>query len=251
MKVSNQQRARIRLQRLSALRKGATFAPALARARKKELERVLSLAGNYKVEDWEEKLPELLNEKYLKKWYGELVLGVGEPVARQTINDFLNRKADMWTDALNKWIKKNGGRKVKIIQDGFKDWFKGAIKEAISDQRESIEVMTKLLFDNVTNFYSGVQEWQIRRIIQTESLTALSVAQNESVKELGIKYQKTWVISGNNTRPAHAAMDGVTIKEDELFNVDEEEMEYPRDDTHGASAGNIINCACSVIYSPI
>ena len=61
---------------------------------------------------------------------------------------------------------------------------------------------------------------------------------------------KTWVISGNNTRPAHAIMDGTTIEDTELFIVDGEQMEFPRDDSYGASAGNIINCACTVIREP-
>ena len=110
--------------------------------------------------------------------------------------------------------------------------------------------MTKLLYDNVTNYYQEIQEWQVRRIVQTESLTALSVASDESVRALGIPFNKTWVISGNNTRPAHLAMDGVTIPEDEAFNVDGEQMMFPRDDSMGASAGNIINCACTCINTP-
>ena len=179
-----------------------------------------------------------------------MFMGVGLPAGKEAVNEFLNRKADIWEDTLSKWIKKNGGAKVKIISEGFKDWFRGAVKEAIKDQQESVEQMTKLLYDNVTNFYKDVQEWQIRRIVQTESLSALSVAQDESIKSLGVPFTKTWVISGNNTRPAHAEMDGMTVDEDEPFIVDGEEMMFPRDDSMGASAGNIINCACTCIRTP-
>ena len=93
-------------------------------------------------------------------------------------------------------------------------------------------------------------EWQVRRIVQTEALTALSVAQNESIKALNVPFQKTWGISGNNTRPAHIAMEGVTIDSTDLFNVDGELMEYPRDGSNGASAKNIINCSCFVLNTP-
>ena len=124
-----------------------------------------------------------------------MFIGVGLPAGKEAVNAFMNRKSDIWEDTLSKWISKNGGKKVKLMTEGFKDWFRGAIKEAIKDQSESVESMTKLLFDNVTNFYKDVQEWQIRRIVQTESLTALSVAQNESVKSLGIPFNKTWLIS--------------------------------------------------------
>lgn len=250
MRITPQIRSNEKRKRLQALRIGRTYAPRLSKARQKELERVLKLADNYPMEDWEKVLPKKINEKYLLKWYSDMFIGVGLPAGKEAVNAFMNRKSDIWEDTLSKWISKNGGKKVKLMTEGFKDWFRGAIKEAIKDQSESVESMTKLLFDNVTNFYKDVQEWQIRRIVQTESLTALSVAQNESVKSLGIPFNKTWVISGNNTRPAHAVMDGMTIPEDEPFVVDGEELMFPRDDSMGASAGNIINCACSCIRTP-
>lgn len=250
MRITPQIRSNEKRKRLQALRIGRTYAPRLSKARQKELERVLKLADNYPMEDWEKVLPKKINEKYLLKWYSDMFIGVGLPAGKEAVNAFMNRKSDIWEDTLNKWISKNGGKKVKLMTEGFKDWFRGAIKEAIKDQSESVESMTKLLFDNVTNFYKDVQEWQIRRIVQTESLTALSVAQNESVKSLGIPFNKTWVISGNNTREAHLQVDGTTIGEDELFEVGDELMLYPRDDSNGASAGNIINCACTCIMTP-
>jgi len=252
MRITNQQRQQAKYLRLQSLRIGRTYAPKLASARRKELARVLGFADSYDPKDWPTKLPAKINEKYLKSWYENMFIGVGMPVARTTVNNFLSRKAenDMWHEALNGWINKNAGRKVKIIEKGFKDWFTGALKEAIKDQTMSIEQLTQQLSGNIMNVYEGVQEWEIRRIVQTESLTALSVAQDESIKALGIPYTKTWVISGNNTRPAHAEMDGVTVDEDEAFVVDGEEMMYPRDDSMGASAGNIVNCACTVFMSP-
>lgn len=255
MRVTNQQRQILKLQRLQALRTGRTYAPKLAVARRGELERVLLLADNYKPEDWPTILPAKLNERYLKSWYNEMFIGVGIPAARAEVNRFLSRKADapapdMWHEALNGWIKANSGRKVKIIELGLKDWFKGALKEAIKDQTIGIEQLTQELSGNIMNVYKDIQEWEIRRIVQTESLTALSVAQDESIRALGIPYDKTWVISGNNTRPAHAEADGQTVDSDEPFVVDGEEMMYPRDDSLGASAGNIINCACGTYQTP-
>ena len=250
MRITPQIRSNEKRKRLQALRIGRTYAPRLSKARQKELERVLGLAKNYPIDEWEKVLPKKINEKYLLEWYSDMFMGVGLPAGKEAVNEFLNRKADIWEDTLSKWIKKNGGAKVKIISEGFKDWFRGAVKEAIKDQQESVEQMTKLLYDNVTNFYKDVQEWQIRRIVQTESLSALSVAQDESIKSLGVPFTKTWVISGNNTRPAHAEMDGMTVDEDEPFIVDGEEMMFPRDDSMGASAGNIINCACTCIRTP-
>ena len=250
MKITPQIRANEKRKRLQALRIGRTYAPRLSKARQSELERVLRLAKKYPIDDWETILPKKINERYLLRWYSDMFMGVGLPAGREAVNEFMGRKADIWEDTLSKWISKNAAKKVKIITNSFKDWFRGAIKEAIKDQTESIETMTKLLYDNVTNYYQEVQEWQVRRIVQTESLTALSVASDESIRALGVPFIKTWVISGNNTRPSHLEADGQEVDQDEPFIVDGEELMYPRDSSMGASAGNIINCACTCISTP-
>ena len=250
MKITPQIRANEKRKRLQALRIGRTYAPRLSKARQSELERVLRLAKNYPIDDWETILPKKINERYLLRWYSDMFMGVGLPASREAVNEFMGRKADIWEDTLSKWISKNAAKKVKIITNSFKDWFRGAIKEAIKDQTESIETMTKLLYDNVTSYYQEVQEWQVRRIVQTESLTALSVASDESIRALGVPFIKTWVISGNNTRPSHLEADGQEVDQDEPFLVDGEELMYPRDSSMGASAGNIINCACTSIATP-
>ena len=250
MKITPQIRANEKRKRLQALRIGRTYAPRLSKARQSELERVLKLAENYPIDEWEKVLPKKINERYLLRWYSDMFMGVGLPAGREAVNEFMGRKADIWEDTLSKWISKNAAKKVKIITNSFKDWFRGAIKEAIKDQTESIETMTKLLYDNVTSYYQEVQEWQVRRIVQTESLTALSVASDESIRALGVPFIKTWVISGNNTRPSHLEADGQEVDQDEPFIVDGEELMYPRDDSMGASAGNIINCACTSIATP-
>ena len=250
MKITPQIRANEKRKRLQALRIGRTYAPRLSKARQSELERVLRLAKNYPIDDWETILPKKITERYLLRWYSDIFMGVGLPASREAVNEFMGRKADIWEDTLSKWISKNAAKKVKIITNSFKDWFRGAIKEAIKDQTESIETMTKLLYDNVTSYYQEVQEWQVRRIVQTESLTALSVASDESIRALGVPFIKTWVISGNNTRPSHLEADGQEVDQDEPFIVDGEELMYPRDSSMGASAGNIINCACTCISTP-
>jgi hypothetical protein len=67
-RITQQQRQAEKLKRLQALRIGRTYAPKLAKARRKELERVLSLAENINPDDWVTVLPKKLNEKYLIAW---------------------------------------------------------------------------------------------------------------------------------------------------------------------------------------
>ena len=96
--------------------------------------------------------------------------------------------------------------------------------------------------------YNSV-DWKVRRIVNTEVLSASSVAQNESVKDVGLPYTKTWVAAMINTRHSHKAMHGTTLENTQLFLLpDGSKMEFPRDSKYGASAGEIINCQCMVVY---
>lgn len=61
---------------------------------------------------------------------------------------------------------------------------------------------------------------------------------------------KTWVtVLDERTRQAHVIADGQMVVTDKPFNVDGELLLFPGDSSLGASAGNIINCRCSVHYS--
>lgn len=62
--------------------------------------------------------------------------------------------------------------------------------------------------------------------------------------------RKTWRSRGDGrVRPAHVAANGQKIHVDKPFEVGGERLMYPADTSLGASAGNIINCRCSAIYS--
>jgi hypothetical protein len=69
---------------------------------------------------------------------------------------------------------------------------------------------------------------------------------------LDIEFVKQWAISGlGNTRETHEAMDGIIVGADEPFTLPEGDlMMYPHDGSMGASAGEIINCACDCIRIP-
>ena len=139
-----------------------------------------------------------------------------------------------------------------IVEGTLKEWIYNTIIQYLDEHpNDGIEKITQEIELDIRSKWRDARQWQIRRIVQTESLTAMSEAADVAIKSLGINYSKTWGISGNNTRPAHIAMDGITIGQNEMFNVDGDIMEYPRDGRHGASAGNIINCRCYCIRKPL
>lgn len=69
-----------------------------------------------------------------------------------------------------------------------------------------------------------------------------------AAKSLDIRYTKQWCTSGlSNVRDSHAAVDGVTVDENEPFKLPGGLLMYPHDTSLGADASEIINCACDVI----
>lgn len=205
-------------------------------------------------QEWEQFVKMQIEEPYLLKWFKNMYLSAAKPSGERAIKNFLNIKSGLntWEQAVYDWIGLEMGKKIVLITDTLKEWTINTLLQYMDEHRtEGVEKMVAGVENEILKVWDTAKRWQIRRIVQTESLTAMSEAADVAIKSLGIKYNKTWGISGNNTRPAHVLMDGVTIGQHELFNVGGELMEYPRDSKHGASAGNIINCCCYCIRKPI
>lgn len=61
--------------------------------------------------------------------------------------------------------------------------------------------------------------------------------------------KKTWHTElDERVRPTHQEMEGVTIPIEDLFLVGDSLMEFPKDQSHGASPQEIINCRCVCSY---
>lgn len=86
-------------------------------------------------------------------------------------------------------------------------------------------------------------------IAENEANSLWNDAEFEEAVQSG-KQWKTWhTILDKRTREWHAEVNGETKPIMEPFEVDGELMNYPRDDSLGASPENIANCRCSVSYS--
>ena len=86
-------------------------------------------------------------------------------------------------------------------------------------------------------------------IAENEANSMWNDAEFEEAVRSG-KKSKTWdAIIDKATRDWHREMNGVTKPIMEPFDVAGEFMMFPRDESLGASGGNIVNCRCSVTYS--
>ena len=200
-----------------------------------------------------ERVVDAIKEPYLKPLLKQLYLSVAAEIGTLQLSSF-GQKASIekqsWYKKVIAYIDAEVGEKVTTISETFKDDFLRIIKfETTAAQSESLGI--NVIAKNVNAKMTELLGWQSLRIAQTEVLSAASVAQNESVKSVGVPYQKTWVAAMINTRHSHKAMHGTIAKNDGLFVLpDGSKMEYPRDARFGAPAGEIINCQCFVIYEP-
>ena len=200
-----------------------------------------------------ERVVDAIKEPYLKPLIKQLYLSVAAEIGTLQLSSF-GQKASIekqsWYKKVIAYIDAEVGEKVTTISETFKDDFLRTIKfETTAAQAESLGI--NVIAKNVNAKMTELLGWQALRIAQTEVLSAASVAQNESVKSVGVPYQKTWVAAMINTRHSHKAMHGTIAKNDGLFVLpDGSKMEYPRDARFGAPAGEIINCQCFVIYEP-
>lgn len=255
VRISPAYRRQEDLLRQKVLSASLPFEKSLSRNRTRLINTIAKGLKDMPKEEWAMWAREQVNEPYLNKWFKDMYWQAGQPSGERAIRNFLNIKADnlnTWERALYEWIGKELGKKIVIVEGTLKEWIYNTIIQYLDEHpNDGIEKITQEIELDIRSKWRDARQWQIRRIVQTESLTAMSEAADVAIKSLGINYSKTWGISGNNTRPAHIAMDGITIGQNEMFNVDGDIMEYPRDGRHGASAGNIINCRCYCIRKPL
>lgn len=85
-------------------------------------------------------------------------------------------------------------------------------------------------------------------VAENESNTSFNYSEYRQAVEQG-KTQKQWItMRDKRVRHTHAEVDGETVGIEEVFLVGTSMMLFPKDDSLGAAAKEIINCRCSVKY---
>lgn len=144
------------------------------------------------------------------------------------------------------WIRKYCGvHIVKIDDTTLKD------VQRIMEKSSS----TQDFKEKIAPYFKTSALYRADRIARTESHAAANLSADISVRstDVGRKTVKTWSVTHVNTRATHLMMDGVTVGMDELFTIPKvdggyDKMSFPGDSSHGASAGNIVNCRCLCFY---
>lgn len=97
--------------------------------------------------------------------------------------------------------------------------------------------------DNSDSF----EHYRARRIARTETISASNAATLEGWRQSEVIGGKQWLCAmTENSRKAHKKANGQIVPLDQPFIVDGEKLMHPGDSSLGASAGNVINCRCTM-----
>lgn len=228
----------------------------LLKDRDKALKYALDSIKGHRPDEFTAIISDRLNEPYLDGIYHNLYRDVSATGGKKALEHFISRigvkSTPAWQHRVDRYVDNYTGRRIMSVSGTFKDevisWMQDAL---IAAPEMGIEEVTQYVYEDVLNSWNGLKDWQVRRIVQTETMAALGVGQDAAVRSLGIRYTKTWTATFNNTREQHAAMDGTKIGMDEVFILPNgDRMMFPSDFSLGASAENLINCSCGVYNDP-
>lgn len=187
--------------------------------------------------------------------YKEIGLKHGRRVGAY-INRQINQKdfsfgtfADLFLADVQKMLLGQGGSKIVTVRQNYIDFLMELITKQYNEGKTTSEV-TDAIYKYIRSreFY----RWQGMRIARTETTTASNFAAVRASAVSGVVMEKVW-ISAQDSRTRripedkfdHYSMNGQTVLLTESFNVSGEQLEYPGDQQNG-SAGNVINCRCTV-----
>lgn len=159
-----------------------------------------------------------------------------DPVSFETI--YISRIAE--------YLQKNGINRITTVE---KTYFKDIIKlfeTRLAEGKTIIETSKEIKeLVNKKNFY----KWQALRIARTETTASANFSAIQSANITQFQMEKIWISAlDERTRTAHREENRTRVGEKDTFNVGGEQLLYPGDPN--GSAGNVINCRCTVSIVP-
>ena len=150
------------------------------------------------------------------------------------------------------FLLSEGSIRITLLENTYFDLINNLITQGIEEGKTIREVARDIqILVNRRNFY----RWRAMRIARTETTTAANMAAAQACSSSIFEMQKLWISAQDNrtrrTPPDkfdHLHMNGVKVDCGKDFEVSGEEMAYPGAPT--GSAGNVINCRCTVAVVP-
>ena len=173
-------------------------------------------------------------------------LAAGRRMTEGKLYDFTeDDKADEpgISDALRRKLEKLIEETARVITDETLSEIQAVLREATGTNL-TIQEIANALKDKLVDQMSPVRA---RRIARTETGMLENYGNLEGFKENEYVNRKMWLCSFvEASRDAHIEADGQEVGIDDAFKVGPDLMDYPLDRSHGAQAGNVINCLCAI-----
>jgi len=187
--------------------------------------------------------------------YTEIGLVHGKRTGRQ-INRELKffKPGDFESVFLNNigdFLRSFGGERIESVEKTYVEYIKTLLSTRLQEGKTIFEAAKEIQeLVRKPNFY----RWQALRIARTESTTAANYAATKANDVTDFVMEKIWISAlDSRTRRTppdkydHQDLNGKKVDPDEPFTTSRgEKLMYPGDPS--GSAGNIINCRCSVAY---
>ena len=172
-----------------------------------------------------------------RDWMEQVAKIAGEATLAELDTDTEFNETD---EKLLEWLRDRSERDVELIQ-GTTD--RGVIMrlwDVVIEGKYTIQKAVDALQDDYT-----FSDTRAETIARTEIISAARTGQFQGDEQSGMVIGKTWnSVHQSNTRDAHAAADGQTVRFEDPFTVGGEELMFPGDTSLGASADNVIQCRC-------
>jgi HK97 family phage portal protein len=133
------------------------------------------------------------------------------------------------------------GENIKGVNDTTQGLVRLTLVDAI-ERGENPRVTARALRKQFAEF----DKTRALTIARAETHSAANFATNEAYRQTGgLVAGKEWITQFINSRDEHEAADGQKVAVDQPFKVGGEDLQYPGDPS--GSAGNVINCRCTVV----
>ena len=189
----------------------------------------------------------------LVKAYQDIYARVGGDFAEQNYNrlkraPYYHRK-DVRDDGIRSftfYIQQNRYPLIQTIQDTMKSYVQNVISRGV-DEGLGVDAIRRQITQ------TDLMDWQINRIVRTEVTCASNLGDMYGAKATGYQVEKEWIAAmQERTRNSHAIADGMTVPISEPFTLDNgDQLDFPGDNSYGASAESVVNCRCALGYNII
>lgn len=193
---------------------------------------------------------------YTREAYEAIYKKVGSAFALETYNAVkpLSSKSkeddalqSNWERDMERYLDVYGATRIAKVAETTEKRVRDIIRQQVklgTAKGDGIDVIKR----NIMRSVDGMSATRATTIARTEVVGASNQGSLIGAQSSGLQLKKMWITAHNKIppRPAHKEADGQKVDLTGLFDVGGEKMNAPGDPT--ASAENVINCRCTVVY---